>query len=352
MYTFAFLSFWAFFLTVNSQLCVESSFSVIPVRLYYNRSENIVDKRVSRCLSPSTVPNYDEAGFLGIRVADQYIPNLNKGVVSGFRGTFSVDFEDNHIETVKREAFFDLPGVRSISLISSRIRWFETRAFSDLPSLVYINLEKNDISSLPPGVFDNLPNLERLVLSENQLTAFKPESLRRVPNLQVIDLNFNSITELRTDSFSSVPSLRNLNLLANQISEIHPNAFRGLKSLLLLNLADNNIKDLNINFDLISNLAVLELEANLINYVPEKLTRDLPSLKTFSIYSNPLQCSCLNQLAKLSFDNKFALHTHCNDNLPICVDPITYPSKCIPRSAKDFPSNMPNFKSFFKKCTI
>ncbi|KAK5641189.1 hypothetical protein RI129_009736 [Pyrocoelia pectoralis] len=350
MFKLVFLTFSAFIVTVHSQRCVESSFSTISVRLYNNATENIVDKNVARCISPNTIPNYNENTFLGIKVMQQSIPNLNKGIVAGFRGPFTINFEDNKIETIKTEAFFNLPGVRSISLLSSGIKWIETGAFSNLPSLLYVNLEKNNITSLSPNVFDNLPKLERLVLSNNQLNIFKPDSLRDVPNLQVLDLDYNNILQIRGDSFSTLPSLRNLNLYGNQIQTLDIYAFRSLKNLLVLNLGNNLIKNLNFNFVYIPNLAVLELQGNFINYISRKLLQDLSSMKTFTIHSNPLQCSCLDQLSQWGHDNRVALFTQCNTDVPVCVDAIRNPSECIPRHDSDFPSNMPNFKSFLKVC--
>lgn len=351
MVKLVFLIFSAFIVTVHSQRCVESSFSTISVRLYNNATENIVDKNVAKCISPNTIPNYSENALLGIKVMQQYIPNLNKGIVTGFRGPFTINFEDNKIETVKKEAFLNLPGARSISLLSSGIRWIETGAFSNLPSLLYVNLEKNNITSLAPSVFDNLPKLERLVLSNNQLNMFKPESLTGVPNLQVLDLDYNKILQIEGDSFSTLPSLKDLNLYGNQIQTLDIYAFRGLKNLLVLNLANNLIKNLNFNFAYIPNLAVLELQGNFINYISRKLLQDLTSMKTFTVHSNPLQCSCLDQLAKWGGDNRVALFTQCNRDAPICVDAIRNPSECIPRPDRDFPSNLPNFKNYLKVCT-
>ncbi|KAF5280038.1 hypothetical protein FQR65_LT03293 [Abscondita terminalis] len=333
-----------------SQRCIEESFASVTITVYKNNSASTQEETVRGCITPQTVEDYNEQHFLGIRVARESIPNLKKGIVANFKGKFSITMEGNQIDTVKKEAFFNLPGVRSISLLSNKIKWVESGAFSNLQSLLYLNLEKNSIESFPPNTFSNLPKLERVDFSFNRLRFFKQEWFNNVPQLRVLEMAHNEIFEIRDESFSTLSSLKNLNLYGNRLKSLHPNAFAGLKELDLLNLANNDIKDINLNFGSLKKLLLLEIEGNDINYISEKVLDDLRVLSTLSIYANPIQCACFDILMKWSVRNRIHVRTQCNQQLPVCVDPITNPTKCHPRDSDDFYKSTPNFKDQLHMC--
>lgn len=329
-----------------SQQCKVPTFRKNPVLVVESSSSKY--QTVTGCITPKHL-TYDPAQLKEIKVIAQDIRVLNEGAVEKIREKFQLSFYMNNISVVKSEAFKNLDAIDTIYLDKNSIKTIETNAFDSLPSLEVINLEMNELETIMQHAFAHLPNLTTVGLNDNKLRSFQQHWFFDTPRLQTLFIDDNLISALQKAAFVSIPALEYLTISSNKISHIHRDAFMGLDSLLELTLAKNYLKEIAVDFQATPNLRNLDLESNEINYLPDKMLRDLQhSLKAIWMFSNPWQCACLEKYIEWGGNYTIKILWKCKNTDLSCVLPKTEVNKCIPRSAEDFYDG--SLGSFHEKC--
>ncbi|XP_063784101.1 toll-like receptor 13 [Pseudophryne corroboree] len=171
---------------------------------------------------------------------------------------------------------------------------------ANLRNLQDLILRTNKLSSITANTFKNLTFLKALNLIDNQIEIIYPGAFEGVENLQTLLLGSNKITrnDLQSNTFRGLKSLVELQLFRNYIEyesskKLDVPPFQILKSLKLLTLnsqGHNGMRNLPVNiFEglvalnkvLIGNLALSEIDKNVLLYIPQ--------LKELDLSNNPIQ---------------------------------------------------------------
>lgn len=114
--------------------------------------------------------------------------------------------------------------------------------------------------------------------------------ISKLVKLKVLPLNNNRI-EYIGSWIGKLHSLERLDLSHNLLQEVPSNVFFMMKKLTYLNLKNNRLANLQVDFNCVlsrnSNIRILDLSHNKINYVPVEF-KHLDSLKIFNLKGNPL----------------------------------------------------------------
>ncbi|KAI2799198.1 Protein-hormone receptor [Blomia tropicalis] len=121
------------------------------------------------------------------------------------------------------------------------------------------------------------------LLTSNEINDFESHQigqLDRLSQLRKLYLNQNRLTRLNNFTFISFSILEYLNLASNQIDTLEQYCFIGLSRLRILDLSFNRIKAFpsdQLQLNILSQLAEINLRNNLIHWIPEQaFTRRLP----------------------------------------------------------------------------
>lgn len=152
--------------------------------------------------------------------------------------------------------------------------------FCELKNLTWLNLSNNCLKSLPSN-FGNLENLEELGLGSNQLEELP--DISNLTKLRILPLYKN---KLRRVCLRNLKSIEKLDLSENQITEF-PTEIVYLSSLKYLNLRTNKIKEIDLDVhSIISNISLIDVAENEIEYFPMKFFKIFGGLATIRINYN------------------------------------------------------------------
>ncbi|XP_047391862.1 toll-like receptor 7 isoform X1 [Sciurus carolinensis] len=177
------------------------------------------------------------------------------------------------------------------------------------PSLQLLSLEANNIFSIMKENLTELSNIEMLYLGQNCYYrnpcnvsfSIEKDAFLNLRNLKVLSLKDNNITAVPT----VLPSnLTGLYLYNNIITEIQEDDFNNLHQLQILDLSGNcprcynvpfpctpceNNSPLQIHvkaFDALTELEVLHLHSNSLQYVPKRWFKNMKKLKELDLSQN------------------------------------------------------------------
>ena len=190
-------------------------------------------------------------------------------------------------------------------------------AFSNLPGLNVLDLSWNDISDVKNGAFLGLSELSKLLLNDNKLTSLKPSVFYGLENLQTLHLNNNFLDSINNNVFSSLKSLRGLFLAMNNLVHIPACAFNGLVSVITIDVSRNQLTSISggafamcgelqilylhhnrltsiakETFWYLDNLWELDLSKNSLLVFDRELISNSRYLRDLNLFGNQLQCSC------------------------------------------------------------
>ncbi|XP_036902195.1 toll-like receptor 7 [Sturnira hondurensis] len=263
-----------------------------------------------------------------------HIPDISPASFSQLDQLVEIDFRCNCIPIrlgpkdkicnkslqIKPGSFHRLTYLKSLYLDGNQLLEIP----QDLPSsLQLLSLEANNIFSIHRNNLTKLANIEKLYLGQNCYYRnpcnvsfyIEKDAFRKLQNLKLLSLKDNNITAVPT----ILPStLTELYLHNNMIAEIQDDDFNNLNQLQTLDLSgncprcynvpfpctpceNNSPLQIHINaFDALTELQVLRLHSNSLQFVPERLFKNLNKLKELDLSQN--------FLAKEIGDAKFLHH--------------------------------------------
>ncbi|XP_044143571.1 transforming growth factor beta activator LRRC32 isoform X1 [Bufo gargarizans] len=264
-----------------------------------------------------------------------------------------LDLSYNNIQSITEDVFITMPMLKFVNLSRNCLQSFQFGEVVKLNSLEELDLSENLMQNMSLGT-SSLPSLQVLHLQNNQLQLVESRTFQNLPSITTINLQNNMVDlcgmnleaarqKPGTHScvfFYNIPTLQYLNLRQNMLETlpqyvfygtsltfldismnlgltIKPNAMKGLESSLeVLHIEDNYLIQLNVDLPCLVQLRYLNLSGNQLTWLPSwnkncRLeTLDLSNnsfsnlkdsnipilentLKTLSLYGNPLSC-CAN----------------------------------------------------------
>ncbi|XP_029163092.1 leucine-rich repeat-containing protein 47-like isoform X1 [Nylanderia fulva] len=209
----------------------------------------------------------------------------------------------NMIETVP-PSFKKLSALKILNLADNNFTIFPDICYSEFENLSELYLNRNMIETVPPS-FKKLSALKILNLADNKFKDFPDICHKEFTHLLELYLNGNMITTVPQLSLSfEFSALKILNLADNNFT-IFPNIRNyNFVSLSELYLNGNKILYIPCNTSVISELAVLNLENNLLIDLPKELAHC--PLKKLNLQQNnmsdeklQLLCSRMDQTEEI-----------------------------------------------------
>ena len=150
-------------------------------------------------------------------------------------------------------------------------------------------------------VFVRLTKLESLNISHNHMSLLTKDAYKMIPNVKSLDMSNNHLggylREISNqDMLINMTNLIYLNLSWNDITKLPRNILSGLSNLKSVSLAYNSLSYLNISFEYLTSLSILDLRQNKIVSLPIKLLEQIKEINDGSIdlSNNPIEISCDN----------------------------------------------------------
>lgn len=245
--------------------------------------------------------------------AIQYIPealgelsflktlDLGENQISGFsNGSFKnlqqltgLRLIDNNIGNLTKGMLWDLTGLQVLNLAKNKIQQIERGTFDRNEQLEAIRLDGNFLSDVN-GVFQTLANLLWLNLSENHLLWFDYAFIHS--NLKWLDIHGNYIEKLGNYYKIQELHVKTLDASHNRITEISELSIPDSAEVVFIN--NNFITSVKVNtFFGKTNLARVDIYANeltkldlyALRLYPVPLNKSLPE---FYLGGNPFHCDC------------------------------------------------------------
>nr|BAG60276.1 unnamed protein product [Homo sapiens] len=176
--------------------------------------------RVVQCsdLGLKSVPK--EISLVELRIHDNRIRKVPKGVFSGLRNMNCIEMGGNPLEN----------------------SGFEPGAFDGL-KLNYLRISEAKLTGIPKDLPETLNELH---LDHNKIQAIELEDLLRYSKLYRLGLGHNQIRMIENGSLSFLPTLRELHLDNNKLARV-PSGLPDLKLLQVVYLHSNNITKVGVN---------------------------------------------------------------------------------------------------------
>lgn len=337
------------------QCCPEYTFFSSVITIKNLKGEKNVT--VSGCVSPVL----DFLGLIEVRIKDQDLTVINKQAFNGIDTLENIYITNNNIHFIMNEAFWNLTNLVLVDMSENQLVTLVEDTFKNL-SVKHLTFIHNEIFEIEPKSFRNLNRLNSVNFKRNQLTQWDSKWFDNTPNLFTINLDENHIQTLEAHTFKAIPSLRNISFRKNKLKVLDSKTFSGIYSLDILDLAENQINSLHPNlFSPFNEAAQLEtriaasrinklfLHNNFLSYIPNQMMQDLFKLGMLSIHSNPLQCTCYNQIYKWAYRKNIKVDSEnagCYDvRNPVCVIPKDRTDECV--QSADVEVNKTYFEHYY-----
>ena len=216
---------------------------------------NTLHLHLNRIQSLEGIQNLNKLTFLNL-LSNEIQLNGNFCFNENYPLVKSIDLKRNHVKRLLAFSFINMKNLLSIFLDENVIEFIETNAFYNLPSIELISLRKNQIKSLDDFFFYNVNiNFSLHLFGNTNITQISKNSLTNLFTAHFsLSLNFKIF-----DSFNT----KNLDLTNNGIKIIFKNTIKGNFLRLILN--DNLITLFEINsFGYFPNLTKIYFVKNLI----------------------------------------------------------------------------------------
>lgn len=200
-----------------------------------------------------------------------------------------------------------ISSLRELKLAENKFNGPLPSCIGDLAQLEVLELQANKITSLPPEV-RGLAHLRILNISDNKLISLPSELFEFVPiveliannnafsgaffevdalpQLQSLQIANNSITDICQTTAIALPALKYLDLSGNRFSALPD--MSSWTSLVTLLVGENQVAALPESFFSLQTLRNVDLTANNINKLDEKLAL-MEGLENITLAANPLR---------------------------------------------------------------
>lgn len=224
-----------------------------------------------------------------------------KKILNKINKAESIIFDNVNFERIENDAWTNMDNLKYLGIVNDNIQKIHFK-INGLNNVKLITLEENHIEDIERNTFYDLPKLEVFQLSHNKINELK-DWCKNCPLLSEIGLDNNKLTILPTNAFTTINSdLRvNLTINNNTIERIEDGALDHLKQIGFLHLADNKLEEIPKKF--LINLRKgykLDLSFNQLKCIPEHL---FEKLQYIDLIGNPLTKKCITIIKDLA--NKF-----------------------------------------------
>ncbi|TKS80638.1 Leucine-rich repeat-containing protein 15 [Collichthys lucidus] len=197
----------------------------------------------------------------------------------------------------------ELPdGTEKLYVSYNNIQEIPRRGLEKLQDLDLTKNQLNVFLSFTP-VWPNMTNLSKLFLRDNGLTSLHP------------DLSNNKLTNLSEGSLRGLINLSELDLNSNLIDYLPPKVFSSLNRLKILDLYFNRLTSLSLDvFSNLIHLQELQLDSNQISNIPVGVFDSLSKLSELQLANNhileihPALFKKLKALQNLNLENNAMKH--------------------------------------------
>ena len=159
-----------------------------------------------------------------------------------------LNFRNNNIKMIEREAINWLTKLRNLDLHNNLIQELDTGTFEALNRLERLDLSNNNISYIEKGAFEGLTRLRYLNLTSNRIGTIQ-DTFTSLVQLRELNVSNNQIKAVEKDMFEGLGRLETLDMRLNKIESINSETFKTLKMLKYLDIRNNQltIKSLSVH---------------------------------------------------------------------------------------------------------
>ncbi|KAH0631618.1 hypothetical protein JD844_006039 [Phrynosoma platyrhinos] len=159
------------------------------------------------------------------------------------RRTVELRLTDNFITVIRRKDFSNMTSLVHLTLSRNTISQILPYAFADLRGLRALHLDNNRLLLIGPDQLKGLPNLRHLILSNNQLQDISPGAFDDFAGtLEDLDLSYNNLVQVPWDTIRRLNNVNSLNLDHNLIDYVPEGVFTNLLKLARLDMTSNKLK--------------------------------------------------------------------------------------------------------------
>uniref|UniRef100_H3A8Y2 Leucine-rich repeat and fibronectin type-III domain-containing protein 3 n=2 Tax=Latimeria chalumnae TaxID=7897 RepID=H3A8Y2_LATCH len=159
------------------------------------------------------------------------------------RRTAELRLMDNFITTLRRKDFANMTNLIHLTLSRNTISHIMPYTFYDLRDLHALHLDNNRLTAITEEHFQGLANLRHLILSNNQLHYISPSCMEDfIETLEDLDLSYNNLATVPWDTLGRLSSVNTLNLDHNLIDYVPEGIFSNLHKLARLDMTSNKLK--------------------------------------------------------------------------------------------------------------
>ena len=217
-----------------------------------------------------------------------------------------LDLGNNQFTELTPDVFEPVPKLRLLILDHNEFRTLRSGTFKALTELDVLSLQDNNLEEVPPEAFKGLNDVDMLDLSGNRLSTLKPGQFKHFTHLIVLVLSRNNLTAIPRDAFDNTKQLLQLELESNEFQSLDLQVLDKLDKLLILKLANNKLMSLTLNKEstalpqrtiidmskkvkLWTNLRILLVENNSLDYIEGNIFEEMPQLALVDVQNNPLK---------------------------------------------------------------
>ncbi|KAL3185272.1 hypothetical protein MRX96_031131 [Rhipicephalus microplus] len=221
-----------------------------------------------------------------------------------------LDLSRNCIESLRTNDLEGLGGLKKVWLGNNRIQYMSYSFFKYTKNIMFVDLHNNYLKTIY-SVFQGRGHLMEIVLSNNNIigidrlcSGFTPKlKILRANNngiswlsrvgphniaIEIIELRSCNISELRNETFSQLSELKMLDLSFNAIEYIPGNYFHKESKLKYFFIASNKLRSIRDTFKVTRRMEKLNLSMNLIEDIGDAFI-NMPALKILALRNNRIQ---------------------------------------------------------------
>ncbi|MEE6490621.1 hypothetical protein FKM82_015916 [Ascaphus truei] len=159
------------------------------------------------------------------------------------RRTVELRLTDNFITVIRRRDFTNMTRLLHLTLSRNTISYITPYTFADLRGLRALHLDNNRILSVGDEQLRGLQNLRHLIFSNNQLSTISAGSFQDfLGTLEDLDLSYNNLAQVPWETISKLTNVNSLNLDHNLIDFVPGGVFTNLHKLARLDMTSNKLK--------------------------------------------------------------------------------------------------------------
>ena len=224
-------------------------------------------------------------------LSNNKLKHLNRSMFNYFVRLKKLYLQNNSIETIADDAFYDLREICHIFLDSNNIKIISDRVFKKNGSLEVLDLSRNLIETIDENTFRSLNKLNLLYLHFNNLKLIHQNWFQSTENLRLLNLSNNEINEIDSYSFCALANLTEFILDNNRTSLIiKAGHFLHTINLTKISLKNSQIAVVHGNsFRNLSKLKYLNLDCNVLEYLPDDFINTVPTHVHLNLKNNKLQ---------------------------------------------------------------